>query len=226
MTAPDGKGWDRLRSAVLAAADQAADFVARPEVAAAWDQPSALPEMTVGGLAAHLSQMLSAAVGWLGADPADGKSLAAYSLGEIYGLARMDADEGLDGEVARKIRGWAADGSDVGPGPVLERIRADLVELRALLPAVAPDRLVPSLNRPGAAMRADDYLRTRCVEFLVHVDDLAISVGLPTTEPDSDAAEAAVSALVELCRHQAGDLAVLRALSRPERADPEALRAL
>jgi len=182
--------------------------------------------MTVGGLAAHLSQMLSAGVGWLGADPADGNSLAAHSLGEIYGLARVDADEGLDGEVARRIRGWAADGSAAGPGPVLDRIRADLVELRALLPAVAPDRLVPSVNRPGAAMRADDYLRTRCVEFLVHVDDLAISVGLPTPEPDPDAAEAAVSALVDLCRHRAGDLAVLRALSRPGRADPEALRAL
>lgn len=219
----DAESWDRLRAAVSAAAGQAVELLGRPEVGHRWTEPSALPEMTVGGLATHLTQMLAAAVGWLAAEP---EPLTEATLGEVYGLARVNADEGLDGDVARRIRGWAESGRTAGPGPMLAQVRTDLAELRALLPTVAADRLVPSVNRPGTGMRADDYLRTRCVEFLVHVDDLAISCDLPTPEPDPAAADAAISALVETCRDRAGDLSVLRALTRPGRADDETLRAL
>src|SRR5262249_26592032 len=42
----------------LAAADQAAALLREPDVAAAWGQPSALAEMTVGGLAGHLAYQI------------------------------------------------------------------------------------------------------------------------------------------------------------------------
>ena len=45
----------------LAAADQAVALLREPDVAAAWDQPSALAEMTVGGLAGHLAYQIFAA---------------------------------------------------------------------------------------------------------------------------------------------------------------------
>jgi hypothetical protein len=44
--------------AYLSAARQAVALLQRPEVAAAWDQPSTLPEMTVGGLAGHLAYQI------------------------------------------------------------------------------------------------------------------------------------------------------------------------
>ena len=53
------------RSAVSAAVDQILDLVRSAEVAAAWEQESALPGMTVGGLARHLASQAECAVKFL-----------------------------------------------------------------------------------------------------------------------------------------------------------------
>lgn len=74
------------------------------------------------------------------------------------------------------------------------------------------------------ASRLDDYLRTRCVELVVHTDDLAASIGLPTHEPDRAAVAVALDVIFEMCRARAGDAEVLRALARPERGQPDTLR--
>lgn len=180
MVTTGAGGWDELRFAVLAAGTQVVDLLARPEVAEGWAQPSALADMTVGGLATHVSQMISAGVGWLGAPPDTQAGLAEASLDEIYGLARVDAEAGIDGAVAAKIRGWAEEGAGDGAAAIATRAAGDL----------------------------------------------ALSVGLPPPTPDPRAAAAAICELVALCRGRVGDLVVIRALSRPERSDPDDLRAL
>ncbi|MEO6627958.1 MAG: maleylpyruvate isomerase N-terminal domain-containing protein [Aquihabitans sp.] len=216
--------WDEVRAGVLAAGESVVALLAEPAVAERWEDPSLLPEMTVGELAAHMSQMLTAAVGWLGGE-AD-QTLVESSIGAIYGSARVTTDEGIDGEVATKIRSWARAGAVDGPSKVVARTAKDVAGLGALLPSLCAGRIVPSVTCPGAGMRADDYLRTRCVELLVHADDLASSIGVTPPSPDPRAASAAIHALLAICRERVGDLAVLRALSRPDRADPDALRAL
>lgn len=45
-------------NAYLAAASQAVSLLGIPEVDAAWERPSALAEMTVGGLAGHLAYQI------------------------------------------------------------------------------------------------------------------------------------------------------------------------
>lgn len=60
------------------------------------------------------------------------------------------------------------------------------------------------------ASRLDGYLRTRCVELVVHTDDLAASIGLPTHEPDRAAVAVALDVIFEMCRARAGDAEVLR----------------
>ena len=72
----------------------------------------------------------------------------------------------------------------------------------------------------------DDYLVTRMIELIVHSDDLAVSVGLDTPEFPPVAAGLAIDALVGVALLRHGDLAVLRALTRRERDDVEALRVL
>lgn len=218
--------WDDLVAATLAAAGQAVDLVTSDDVAAAWDEPSALPDMTVGALAVHVAQMLSGPVAWLEADPTATADRSLASLGEIYGMARLDPDVGLDGDVARTIRGWARDGASAGPAAVAAGARASLDRLGHLLPAADQDRLIPSVFAEGRGMELLDYVRTRCIEFIVHSDDLAASVGIDAPAPPPVAAEAAIGALVELCRQRAGDAEVIRALSRVERADPNTLRAV
>lgn len=185
-----------------------------------------LPDMTVGALASHLAQMLAAVAGWLGEDPAQAAELAPASVSQIYGLARVDPDNGLAGDVAVRIRSWASGAASAGPVATAVSARRDLDVFAAQLRYAEPDRLIPSINAPGLGIRLDDYLRTRCAEFVIHVDDLARSVEVASPEPDPAAAGAAIACLIELCRERAGDLAVLRALARPGLADPETLRAL
>lgn len=219
-------GFEDLVAGVLAAGAHAAEVLARPEVAARWEEPSVLPEMTVGAVAAHVDQMLGAGVAWLEADPADAAGLLPAPVAQVYGLTRVDADEGLAGPIPRLIRTWSAEGAALGPEQTAARAADHLARLAVLLAGAHPTRLIPSTSVPGVAMVLPDYLRTRCVELLVHTDDLARSVGLPTPAPDPIAASAAIDLLVDLCRARAGDLAVLRALARPDAADPEVLRAL
>ena len=57
--------------AFLLAADAVLDLVDLPEVAVRWSQPSALPRLTVGGLAVHLGNQVVRAAELLPREPGD-----------------------------------------------------------------------------------------------------------------------------------------------------------
>src|SRR5262249_9239402 len=145
---------------------------------------------------------------------------------EMYQVARVALEEGIDGASARMIRDMSAAGADRGATTVAQRARRDRDRLMEALDRVNSDRLIPSAVIPGAATRLENYLPTRCVEFVVHLDDLTASVGIPTPTFDPTAVAIAVDVAVALCRSRAGDLDVLRAMTRPVRADPDTLRAV
>jgi hypothetical protein len=75
-------------------------------------------------------------------------------------------------------------------------------------------------------MLLDEYLRTRCVELVVHTDDIAISVGRPSTDGSPAATAIAVDLLTAAARRRHGDHAVLTALTRRERDASDAGRVL
>jgi len=68
------------------------------------------------------------------------------------------------------------------------------------------------------SLRLDDLLITRMMELAVHADDLAVSVGIPTPELPRSAVDTVVDLLSRLAVRRHGATAVLRALSRAERA--------
>lgn len=72
-------------------------------------------------------------------------------------------------------------------------------------------------------MFLDDYLVTRLVEAVVHSDDLAMGVRVATPIFPARAMELIFDHLLEVARLRHGDLAVLRAFTRKERDDIEAL---
>ncbi|HZE33962.1 MAG TPA: hypothetical protein VE198_21340 [Actinoallomurus sp.] len=71
----------------------------------------------------------------------------------------------------------------------------------------------------------DDFVTSRLLELVVHSDDLAYSVGMPTPELPAEATETVVDLLSRIALRRHGPTNVLRALSRAERA-PSSISAL
>jgi hypothetical protein len=85
--------------------------------------------------------------------------------------------------------------------------------------------LASAANRPVRiplwgpwSLLLDDLLTTRMMELAVHSDDLAVSVGIATPAPPERAVDTVIQLLSRLAVRRHGPTAVLRALSRAERA--------
>lgn len=210
-----------VREQFLAAATVLVEVVGRTEVAAAWDAPSALTGMTVGALAGHATRAITLVEGKL-AEP-EQPDAPALPGASAY-LAAMPGADNPDSELGRQVLARAIAEAAPGPEAVLSQAREHLERLRTLVPAVpAGRRVVP---RGGRSLEFEEYLRTRLVELAVHLDDLVASVPMPPVPLAPEAARTAADVLfgTALIRH--GEAAVLRALSRRERDDVQALRAL
>lgn len=210
---------ESVRATFLAAGRVAADLIARPEVGSAWDSPSALPEFTVRGLAGHLLRATGSVEAYLDRPPPSGDAVTAA---EYYVRAVEEPD--VHSEIHRAIRQRGEDEAAGGYEAVRIRSFELLERLSARLEAEPADRAVRAYK--DLVLVLDDYLVTRLIELSVHVDDLAVSVGLTTPELPREATRLSIAALVEAARLKHGDLAVLRALARRERDEAEALRVL
>jgi hypothetical protein len=204
------------RSDFLAAAAAAREVVALPEVALHWEEPSALAEMTVGALVAHLARAVTYVERCLAAPEPAGEepvSAAAY-------FAPVTSD--LASEINVRVRSTSVEEALVGQRAVLGQMDRSLDRLRTRLEGEAEGRLVKV--RAGEVLRLDEYLRTRIIEITVHTDDLCVSLGRET--PVLPGTGVAIQALVEVAALRHGELAVLRALARRERDLAQALRVI
>jgi hypothetical protein len=203
----------------IATARAAADLLARPEVKTAWDGPSALPQFTVRGLAGHLLRATGSVAAYLDRPEPDGEAVSAAGY---YVQAVEEPD--IDAEVHRAIRRRGEDEAAGGFEAVRDRSYELVDTLRERLATEPAGRKVRAYK--DLVLSIDDYLVTRLIELTVHVDDLAVSVGVPPPELPREATSLAIEALVEAAKLKHGDLAVLRALARRERDDVGALRVL
>ncbi|MFI9569090.1 maleylpyruvate isomerase N-terminal domain-containing protein [Streptomyces rishiriensis] len=209
-----------LTDAYLGAATQAVTLLGAPEVAASWEKTSALPEMTVGGLAGHLAyQVFSVTPALQGSTSQE----APIPLLEHYSRAAW-IDAPLDGEVNAGIRAKGEDIASEGAQVLLEHARAALAEQKIVLPKVQSDWVV-FMPQTGWALSLDDFLVTRMMELAVHMDDLAVSVGIAAPELSTAAFDPVLTLLARLAARRHGQAALLRALARSERA-PSAINAL
>ncbi|POX63571.1 hypothetical protein C3492_10495 [Streptomyces sp. Ru62] len=206
-------GLVSLKNAYLETAAQAVALLDAPEVAASWEKPSALAQWTVSGLAGHLAyQMFSV-------DPAlEGPASEQQPVPVLEHYARaVWIDAPLDGEISSGIRAKGEGISSEGVRRLVERVRATLDRQRTGLEEVHGDWVV-FIPQTGWALSLDDFLVTRLVELAVHMDDLAISVGLSTPELPGTALDPVVALLTGLAVRRHGQAALLRALTRAERA--------
>ncbi|MFI5925552.1 maleylpyruvate isomerase N-terminal domain-containing protein [Micromonospora sp. NPDC051543] len=203
---------DSLDSAFPVAASIALDLIRHPEVAARWSRPSALPHLSVGGLACHLgrqairaAELLSTSADLPVLDSADSHYERAAWVTE--GTPDEDAvAEGPDEADARR-----------GPDDLHARCGEALAQVHDLLARGTALDVVP-IPWQGWSLRRADFLLTRQLEIVVHSDDLAVSVGVPTPVFPPEVFDPVRDLLVRLAVRRHGQSALIGALSRSERA--------
>ncbi|MEY9930603.1 uncharacterized protein (TIGR03083 family) [Catenulispora sp. GP43] len=202
-----------IRESYLASADAAAKLLAHPAVAERWDRPSALTGYTVGGLAGHLAGQVNVVAKVLDGPAPDTDPVTAVE--HLLNARWLDAEQ--DGEVHRGIRASGVQYAQVG-AQTLARQTAEVLEcLRRELPG-QPARRVVQFPWGPPALLLDDLLLNRMMEIVVHLDDLAVSVELPTPEVPAAATDAVIGLLAAVAARRHGPVPVIRALTRTERA--------
>ncbi len=201
------------RADFLATARSAADLLREPAVAAAWGEPSALPEFSVGGLAGHLAYQILMVPGLLtGAVPQE----QTVSLLEHYDRVKW-IGSGVDDDINVRIRRGGEEIAAEGPAALVARVDSAVGQLADALPAAA-DRPVRIPLWGAWSLGLGDMLITRMMELAVHSDDLAVSVGIETPALPQSAVDTVIDLLSRLAVRRHGPTGVLRALSRAERA--------
>ena len=206
---------NRVRHAFLQALEAYAGLLGRREVEAAWEAPSLLEGYSVAGLAGHAFNTAEAVERYLQAPVPTQVTVPAAAY---YGQPPSNpATAATQVGIIERGRMRGAEGPTV-----LRRDAVALVQrLTAQLASAPPDRVVAVMG--GTALRLDDYLETRLVELVVHGDDLAASVEIPSELP-AEAVELVINHLLAVARFRHGDLAVVRAFARRERDTSNALR--
>ncbi len=203
----------QLRSLVLEAAGVASEVMARPEVEQRWDEPSALDGMTVGSLAAHLVRATGATLAYLDrTDPdvvPDGDLLTPTTYFHFA----------VDSPIHSQIRDVSASESEIGFRATIDKFSVLLETMAHRFDSEPEDRLVAALQ--GRLMTLDDFCRTRLIEILLHLEDLAVSVGLERPPTNPAATAIVVDIVTGIARHVHGDWTVLHALARKERCEAE-----
>ncbi len=200
----------------LAASDAAIGLLESAEVTGRWAEPSACAGFTVGGLAAHLGwQVQSARWAVESGRPAPGAAVTEL-MAHYEQAAWVGAD--LEAPVNAGIRDTGEERAQAGADEVLRLTREARAYLAERFEALSPEEVIAMPWIEGRAMALGDVLATRVLELLIHSDDLAASVGVETPLGPESAYTRVFALLTPLAARRHGPVAVLRALSRAERA--------
>jgi len=202
------------RAAVIGATDLVAQLLDRREVAASWTLESSCAGMSVGGLARHLASQPVNAAALLRHELPEAATAETVAVLEHYARASW-LQEDSDGATNRSIRAEADREAAEGPDAARALVSQARADLEAVLADAPPTTYVPW---QGWKLATDDFLVTRLMEMVVHADDLASSVQLPTPTFESDVLDPVFRLLTALAVRRHGQDAVVRTLTRPQRA--------
>lgn len=205
----------RVRALVVEAVSQAAELIATPVTAERWDQPSALEGMTVGALAAHLVRAAGATIAYLDRTPTDRRPDGDLLTAVTYFHAAVDSP------IHDQIKDVSAVESAIGHEATVHKCRQLAADLETRLAGEPADRLVGALG--GRLLTLDDFCRTRLIEVLLHLDDLAVSTDQPRPATDPEGAAIIIDICMNIARDRNGDWGVLYALTRAERSGDTAV---
>ncbi len=193
----------------LDTAEAFVDMLGSEQLAEHWDRPSALDRMRVGHLAGHTARAVLTLSQYLD-EPAEGDPVDAVAY-----ILTVSEDDDISSPLHRQIRERAARESEVGRDALAERTMRALTQLRLRLPETDPETLISVLG--GMPIRLDEYVRTRLLELVVHMDDLAVSLDTDPPEISDEALESVSTLLSTVADVKHGAWAVIRAFTRRER---------
>ena len=202
-----------VRSLVVEAVEAAAGLIAGESVGAAWDKPSALTGMTVGGLAAHLVRAAGATLAYLDRTPAETEPVGDLLTPVTYFRAAVTAP------IHEQVIQVSAGEAEIGHVATATKCAELADRLSRRLADEPDDRLVGALG--GRMLSLDDFCRTRLIEVLVHLDDLAVSVGEPRPKTNPLGVSIVIDIVGNIARQVHGDWKVVYALARSERLGGE-----
>jgi hypothetical protein len=205
--------------AYLGAVDWLRGVLGRAEVLGAWPEPSAIAGYTVGGVASHAVH----SVLWLEQLLKDVEpvGLRGVTVLEYFGPNRVEGSDDTDAFSA-SLRAAAEAFAQTGPEIVIAACITARDELVGLLTDVSVTRAVPVVRVPGGQVPLGEYLRTRVLEIVVHGDDVVCSVaGMKVASPPPNTVETCMDVCLELARARSGDLSIIRAFTRRERAEKD-----
>jgi hypothetical protein len=179
-----------------------------------------LPKLSVQGLAGHIAGQVffipTVLVEPIPIEPV-------IPIHEYYARVSWIGSD-IDTPFNQAIRAGGEQDAADGPDALAARVEACVEELRVTLPA-APDRAVRRPTWGPWSISVDDFVTSQLLEVVLHSDDLAYSVGIPTPVFPDAAVQTVVDLLSRIALRRHGAVNVLRALSRSERA-PASIAAL
>ena len=193
----------RVRELVVEAVEAAAALIAGDEVVARWDAPRALDGMTVGALTAHLVRAAGATLAYLDRTDTTTRPDGAVLTPVTYFQAAIDAP------IHERIKQVSA--SEAAAGPAELAVRSRRSRRRCVSASPRKGRTGSWPPWAAACCSLDDFCRTRLIEVLLHLDDLAASLGVPCPETSVEGRTIVIELLLGIARAQHGDWEVLRA---------------
>ena len=203
---------NRYDAFFLQALPPVAALIAQPALVERWDSPSSLAKMSVGALACHLNRQITMA-----------------HLLLIHANDFPVLEGGADEHYARAA--WVTTTSPDDPENErssydqeallgVDKLRETVVKAAADVTAmIAGGKANDAAGLPwqGWALQRDDFLLTRMLEVVVHSDDLALSLDVPTPEFPEVVFTPVVALLTRLAVRRNGQSAVISTLTRRER---------
>lgn len=202
----------------LVAAGSVVELVGRMEVVTGWSEPSALPGLTVAGLAAHLCSQVLTVHAAVTAGTSVTQERPVPLLEHFARVPWVGAGPEHPANVA--IREGSERSAGVGHGTLIASVQTALEDLRVAFGGSSAAELPAAVRLPPWqwSLSFEDFLVTRVMEIVVHSDDLAVSVDVAAPILPQEVLGPVLALLVGVALQRHGQAAVVRALSRSERA--------
>lgn len=138
--------------------------------------------------------------------------------------SRCSLHDPVDSDFHRQARARGEEAATEGPRALAASLAEAREQLEAHLDAASTQRVIEV--RDGICLLLAEYLKARLIKLVVHLDDLAVSIGHEGPEElPAQSYDVAAAVLAQVATRRAGRLATGQSLARRERS-PTGVHAL